>query len=99
DAGRRVRLAWRGVSRVGRRPLPAAKLGAANLGPRDLCLPGCSRSAEGAVCMISSGGAIAAPTSSEPLRPAPPVEHFPAWPASWYLFGSARELRKGPVAK
>ncbi len=49
--------------------------------------------------MISSGGAIAAPTSSEPLRPAPPVEHFPAWPASWYLFGSARELRKGPVAK
>lgn len=30
---------------------------------------------------------------------APPAEAFPAWPASWYLFGESRELRKGPVSR
>ncbi len=38
-------------------------------------------------------------SKTETLRPAPPVEKFPTWPASWYLFGTARELRKGPVSK
>jgi nitrite reductase/ring-hydroxylating ferredoxin subunit len=30
---------------------------------------------------------------------APPAEAFPTYPVSWYLFGDARELRKGPVTK
>jgi nitrite reductase/ring-hydroxylating ferredoxin subunit len=30
---------------------------------------------------------------------APPVEAFPEVPASWYLFGGSRELRKGPVSR
>jgi nitrite reductase/ring-hydroxylating ferredoxin subunit len=30
---------------------------------------------------------------------APPANRFPANPASWYLFGPARDLRRGPVAK
>jgi nitrite reductase/ring-hydroxylating ferredoxin subunit len=29
----------------------------------------------------------------------PPVEAFPAHPASWYLFGDSRELRRGPVSR
>jgi nitrite reductase/ring-hydroxylating ferredoxin subunit len=31
--------------------------------------------------------------------PPPPATRFPAYPASWYLFGPARDLRRGPVAK
>src|SRR5437763_17168215 len=30
---------------------------------------------------------------------APPAAAFPAYPASWYLFGPARNLRRGPVTK
>jgi phenylpropionate dioxygenase-like ring-hydroxylating dioxygenase large terminal subunit len=30
---------------------------------------------------------------------APPAAQFPAYPASWYLFARARELRGGPVSK
>jgi nitrite reductase/ring-hydroxylating ferredoxin subunit len=33
------------------------------------------------------------------IRTAPPAEVFPAYPASWYLFGESRELRKGPVSR
>jgi phenylpropionate dioxygenase-like ring-hydroxylating dioxygenase large terminal subunit len=33
------------------------------------------------------------------LRPAPAADRFPAWPASWYLFGESGELRKGPLSK
>jgi nitrite reductase/ring-hydroxylating ferredoxin subunit len=33
------------------------------------------------------------------MSQAPPAEVFPAWPASWYLFGESRELRKGPVSR
>lgn len=33
------------------------------------------------------------------LSPAPPAEAFPAYPASWYLFGDSRELRRGPVSR
>ena len=29
---------------------------------------------------------------------APPAEVFPEYPASWYLFGESREIRKGPVS-
>jgi nitrite reductase/ring-hydroxylating ferredoxin subunit len=31
--------------------------------------------------------------------PPPPANRFPEYPASWYLFGPARELRRGPVTK
>jgi nitrite reductase/ring-hydroxylating ferredoxin subunit len=31
--------------------------------------------------------------------PAPPESQFAAYPRSWYLFGPAREVRRGPVAK
>jgi nitrite reductase/ring-hydroxylating ferredoxin subunit len=30
---------------------------------------------------------------------APAADRFPTWPASWYLFGEARQLRNGPVSK
>jgi nitrite reductase/ring-hydroxylating ferredoxin subunit len=30
---------------------------------------------------------------------APPVVHFPAFPATWYLFGASRELRTRPVSR
>ncbi|MFL6258071.1 MAG: Rieske 2Fe-2S domain-containing protein [Thermoanaerobaculia bacterium] len=30
---------------------------------------------------------------------APPAEVFPEYPASWYLFGESRELKKGPVSR
>ncbi len=30
---------------------------------------------------------------------APPAERFPTYPASWYLFGRASELRRGPVSR
>lgn len=30
---------------------------------------------------------------------APPANRFPAYPASWYLFGRGDELRRGPVTK
>src|ERR1700722_4852022 len=30
---------------------------------------------------------------------APPPEALPRFPASWYLFGCARKLRKGPSAR
>jgi nitrite reductase/ring-hydroxylating ferredoxin subunit len=30
---------------------------------------------------------------------APPASRFPAYPASWYLFGRGDELRRGPVSK
>ncbi|HEX5716772.1 MAG TPA: Rieske 2Fe-2S domain-containing protein [Thermoanaerobaculia bacterium] len=33
------------------------------------------------------------------MRQAPPADAFPAWPASWYLFGESRELSRGPVSK
>ncbi|HEY4596665.1 MAG TPA: Rieske 2Fe-2S domain-containing protein, partial [Thermoanaerobaculia bacterium] len=33
------------------------------------------------------------------IRTAPPAEVFPEYPASWYLFGESRELRKGPVSR
>jgi phenylpropionate dioxygenase-like ring-hydroxylating dioxygenase large terminal subunit len=33
------------------------------------------------------------------VTPAPPAEAFPAWPASWYLFGESRELRQRPVSR
>ncbi len=33
------------------------------------------------------------------IQTAPPEEAFPAYPASWYLFGESRELRKGPVSR
>lgn len=31
--------------------------------------------------------------------PPPPSSRFPTYPASWYLFGPAHELRRGPIAK
>lgn len=33
------------------------------------------------------------------LSQAPPAEAFPAYPASWYLFGDSREIRRGPVSR
>jgi nitrite reductase/ring-hydroxylating ferredoxin subunit len=33
------------------------------------------------------------------VRHAPPAEAFPAWPASWYLFGESRELKRGPLSR
>jgi nitrite reductase/ring-hydroxylating ferredoxin subunit len=33
------------------------------------------------------------------MSQAPPAEVFPAHPASWYLFGDSRELRRGPVSR
>jgi nitrite reductase/ring-hydroxylating ferredoxin subunit len=30
---------------------------------------------------------------------APPAEYFPAYPASWYLFGESRELSREPLTK
>lgn len=33
------------------------------------------------------------------MRQAPPADAFPAWPASWYLFGEGRELSRGPVSR
>jgi nitrite reductase/ring-hydroxylating ferredoxin subunit len=33
------------------------------------------------------------------MRQAPPAEAFPAYPASWYLFGESRELRRGPLSR
>src|SRR5437879_2405069 len=30
---------------------------------------------------------------------APPAEHFPTYPAAWYLFGEVRELCHRPVSK
>jgi nitrite reductase/ring-hydroxylating ferredoxin subunit len=35
----------------------------------------------------------------EVLPEAPPAEAFPAYPASWYLFGESRELDRGPVSR
>jgi aminopyrrolnitrin oxygenase len=29
----------------------------------------------------------------------PAADQFPAYPASWYLFGTARDLRRGPISK
>lgn len=33
------------------------------------------------------------------MIPAPSVDRFPQWPASWYLFGESAELDGGPVSK
>lgn len=33
------------------------------------------------------------------MVPAPPPEQFPAFPLSWYLFGTSREVRRGPVSR
>ncbi len=33
------------------------------------------------------------------MSQAPPISAFPAWPASWYLFGESRELDRGPVSR
>ena len=33
------------------------------------------------------------------MKRAPSIEQFPPWPASWYLFGTIRELDRGPVSK
>ena len=33
------------------------------------------------------------------MTAAPPAEDFPAWPASWYLFGESRELRRKPLSR
>jgi nitrite reductase/ring-hydroxylating ferredoxin subunit len=33
------------------------------------------------------------------MSPAPLAEVFPTHPASWYLFGDSRELRRGPVSR
>ena len=37
--------------------------------------------------------------SSSNARQAPAGNEFPAYPASWYLFGAAQEINKGPVSK
>jgi aminopyrrolnitrin oxygenase len=37
--------------------------------------------------------------SSSSAGEAPGAEAFPAYPASWYLFGESRELGKGPLSK
>lgn len=34
-----------------------------------------------------------------PTVQAPPAERFPAYPVSWYLFGPASALRRGPLAR
>src|SRR5439155_11480747 len=41
---------------------------------------------------------MARPARAGSVTP-PPANRFPAYPASWYLFGPAGELRRGPVAK
>jgi len=33
------------------------------------------------------------------VMPAPPAECFPAYPASWYLFGESGEVRGQPLTK
>ena len=33
------------------------------------------------------------------MKRAPSSDQFPAYPASWYLFGESRELARGPVSK
>jgi nitrite reductase/ring-hydroxylating ferredoxin subunit len=33
------------------------------------------------------------------MNRAPAIEHFPAWPASWYLFGASAEIGSRPVSK
>jgi nitrite reductase/ring-hydroxylating ferredoxin subunit len=33
------------------------------------------------------------------MNRAPSIDLFPQWPASWYLFGSSRDLARGPVSK
>ena len=33
------------------------------------------------------------------MKRAPSIDLFPAWPASWYLFGASNELARGPVSK
>ena len=33
------------------------------------------------------------------MIPAPPIDSFPQWPASWYLFGANSELDRGPLSK
>jgi len=33
------------------------------------------------------------------MKRAPSIDLFPVWPASWYLFGTSRELTQGPVSK
>jgi aminopyrrolnitrin oxygenase len=37
--------------------------------------------------------------SPKKARPLPAAEHFPAYPAAWYLFGPTKQLRRGPVSK
>src|ERR1700722_16684401 len=33
------------------------------------------------------------------MTAAPGAECFPAYPASWYLFGETHELRRGPISR
>ena len=39
------------------------------------------------------------PSAPAPAAAPPPSDSFPAYPASWYLFGMSAELRAGPVSK
>jgi len=39
------------------------------------------------------------PPAVTPSHRAPPIDQIPAVPASWYLFGTSREVRRGPVSK
>jgi hypothetical protein len=40
-----------------------------------------------------------ASASEAPTEHAPPSTSFPAYPVSWYFFGTVAELRTGPVSR
>src|SRR5689334_22801263 len=83
---------------MGRRPLHAAELGAANSGPGDLRVSGRAFGRQGTTCMIVEAGILACRQADKP-QPAPAAEQFAEWPASWYLFCSSGDLRRGPMSK
>src|SRR5439155_18370363 len=60
--------------------------------------PRSSRSAP--VCRAMADQTATPGDRARAAAPAPPAEaRFPAYPATWYLFGHRDELRRGPVSK